>query len=115
MICSKCNTAGELKVFSTFSYYYCTTCKDEIKLEEVKPASPEGAQYKSCGIKRNDGTECLHCTDCGEIMGVGHWPHCRWAQRRTNTSLLPPLKGWTSVPPWRDPDSGRIRTPETDT
>ena len=30
MICPKCHTLGELKQFTSFSYYYCQTCKDEI-------------------------------------------------------------------------------------
>ena len=38
MVCSKCNNTGELKVFNTFQYYYCHTCKEEILLEEP-PAS----------------------------------------------------------------------------
>lgn len=30
MICSKCATQGELKQFTSFSYYYCKSCKEEI-------------------------------------------------------------------------------------
>lgn len=30
MIC-KCGTDAELKVFSTFQYYYCGKCKDEVR------------------------------------------------------------------------------------
>jgi hypothetical protein len=38
MVCSKCNNSGELKVFSTFQYYYCHSCKDEIGLSPSSPA-----------------------------------------------------------------------------
>lgn len=35
MICTLCNTSGEHMVFQTFEYWYCKTCRDEIRLEEV--------------------------------------------------------------------------------
>lgn len=35
MICSKCRTDAELKIFSSFSYWYCTSCKDEASAELV--------------------------------------------------------------------------------
>lgn len=35
MICTHCNQDAEHKVFSSFSYYYCHQCKDEVRLEEV--------------------------------------------------------------------------------
>lgn len=31
MKCSKCSTEAELKVFSSFQYYYCSRCKEEVK------------------------------------------------------------------------------------
>lgn len=30
MNCPVCNTAAELKVFSSFQYHYCPVCKDDI-------------------------------------------------------------------------------------
>lgn len=39
VICTKCNKEGELKTFSTFQYYYCNSCKDEISLEEVSDSN----------------------------------------------------------------------------
>lgn len=42
MICQVCGCEGELKVFSTFSYYYCGTCKDELRaMEPPTPTSSE--------------------------------------------------------------------------
>ena len=43
MICTKCEQEGELKVFDTFEYYYCHSCKDEIKLAEVESYWTDGA------------------------------------------------------------------------
>lgn len=31
IMCSTCNNAGEYKEFSTFNYWYCKTCKVELK------------------------------------------------------------------------------------
>jgi len=30
MVCHKCSSQGEFKQFTSFSYYYCKTCKIEI-------------------------------------------------------------------------------------
>lgn len=35
MICSECQISGELKVFHTFQYYYCKSCKKEINLKDA--------------------------------------------------------------------------------
>jgi hypothetical protein len=46
MICTHCNQDAELKVFSTFQYYYCHQCKDEVRAEapstqdEVRAEAP---------------------------------------------------------------------------
>lgn len=47
MICQKCKSNGELKVFATFQYYYCNTCKDEIKLEENTSTKTESHKNNS--------------------------------------------------------------------
>jgi hypothetical protein len=36
MICSKCKNDGVLVELMSVKYYYCRTCKDEIKLEAVE-------------------------------------------------------------------------------
>lgn len=37
MICPKCKSDGVLVKLMSVEYYYCRTCKDEIKLETVEP------------------------------------------------------------------------------
>jgi hypothetical protein len=34
--CDSCNTTAEQKVFNTFSYYYCSTCKKEVSHKAPK-------------------------------------------------------------------------------
>lgn len=55
MVCAKCLLAAEEKVFTTFRYWYCPTCKDEVKeallvldeghLNELKKATPRKDAY----------------------------------------------------------------------
>lgn len=40
--CSKCSNLAVEKVFDTFSYWYCETCKDEVTAEPIKELVGEG-------------------------------------------------------------------------
>jgi ribosomal protein L37AE/L43A len=35
--CSTCKTEAEYKVFSSFSFWYCPVCKDELLGTELEP------------------------------------------------------------------------------
>jgi len=43
MICSKCNVNGRLVQYSTFQYYFCDVCQDEII--DIKKEQPKKLEF----------------------------------------------------------------------
>lgn len=55
VLCTKCGKDAELKMFQTFSYYYCNHCKDEVSATENVQKRKDFAGLIDTAV-RNDPT-----------------------------------------------------------
>lgn len=76
MICTKCKTEGELKVFNSFQYYYCKVCKEEVNLE-LSESSEEvvvkGIATKIEFIEVDDSIKIDFGTVTGSNLKLNPW------------------------------------------
>lgn len=74
MNCSKCNEVGEHKIFSTFDYWFCISCRIEITIPLNKTDFNINWIYvKSC----NSGWYKIR--DCDAVGGVIEYLPTGWS------------------------------------
>lgn len=61
MICNECKSDAEFKQFSTFSYYYCQTCKVEVTAQPIAQDSWHPKLWTAC---KHNRFRTEYCTDC---------------------------------------------------
>ena len=62
MVCTTCKKDGKLCVFNTFQYYYCETCKEEIKLDPKNVSSDSSDMDLPRMVDFSDADYCVHKT-----------------------------------------------------